>query len=195
MNVLEFAAALSAAFAWPVAVLGVIWLLRAELRAILPGLQRVGYGRFEAEFEAALQKAEEVAASVDVAEALTRREGEGFDKGTTLRACLARLALISPRAAVAEAWSDVERSLGHAASRARGPNRSAPALSSTRMWIGGVVDGALFNLIQELRALRNRAVHAHDFNLSAEQAMEYALLAERVIAGLETDSETGLREA
>ena len=43
------------------------------------------------------------------------------------------------------------------------------------------------SLFEDLRVLRNRAVHARDFEIDSERALEFARLAERLVAALEAE--------
>ena len=53
---------------------------------------------------------------------------------------------------------------------------------------GHVADSAL-TLYQEMRVLRNQAVHAREFELDSSQAIEFAALADRIVASLVSASE------
>ncbi len=41
--------------------------------------------------------------------------------------------------------------------------------------------------LEDLRVLRNRAVHVRDFEIDSERALEFAWLAERLVAALEAE--------
>ena len=51
----------------------------------------------------------------------------------------------------------------------------------------GGVPRAAMSLFEDLRVLRNRAVHARDFEIDVERALEFARLAERLVAALEAE--------
>ena len=103
---------------------------------------------------------------------------------TRASAVLVKLAEMSPRAAIIEAWRQVEEELIAAAQR-KGlelPPRQVilPVYVLRLMHEKGLVDSEKLSIINELRMLRNSAAHAPDFALSKESALEYAEVAARL---------------
>ena len=87
-----------------------------------------------------------------------------------------RLAEVSPRAAVLEAWREVELATLETARRIAGDefrNRTLTYDALRKIERSEQVDPSILGLFRELRALRNQAAHAPDFAISKEAAFEY----------------------
>lgn len=185
MDLLAFFASLVSSLAWPVTIVVVVLALRRPIAHLLPELRELHYKDIRVEFG---RKLEEIEAQVNRAQ-LPEGSGElsvptsnSYPK--TFQEYVARIAEISPRAAIAEAWRFVEGGLHEIAKQHDlPPPTSAPAIEHFLRRHGRVPDTAA-NLLWELRQLRNRAVHAGDFDLTSEQAREYGELAVRLIAAL-----------
>ena len=169
----EFGAALTEALAWPVALVLVIALLRKEIRQLIPSLRELEYKDFRLRFGSEVEELSlELQASTATApvEALRPEESETSQ--------IIQLSQISPRAAVLEAWRQVEEELVRIAA-ARGiqksPQAMIPAAVSALEEKGIVVPNAQAS-IERARRLRNDAAHAPDFALSPVDAREYATL-------------------
>jgi hypothetical protein len=177
MNVLQFIASLVGSLAWPAVVFGVALVLRKPLGDLLPLLQHIRYKDLELEFG---KRVEELQA--EVAEELPA-PGEAAATAEPERAALLKLAEISPRAAVLEAWRAVEAAALKAARRLEPdePGRTMSSYEAIRyLERSGKLDRAIAGPLQELRMLRNEAAHAPEFALRRESALEYASLAERL---------------
>jgi hypothetical protein len=178
MDPLSFIAELVKALAWPGAVVLLVTMLRKPLSDLIPLLQRLKYKDLELEFGKVIEEVkEEVQAQlppVPATKALT----------TGASAVLVKLAEMSPRAAIIEAWREVEDSLLDAAKR-KGldlPPRQVtlPVYVIRLMHAKGLVDSDKLTIVNDLRMLRNSAAHAPDFALSKDSALEYAELATRL---------------
>ena len=185
MNWLTFIASLVDAIAWPVAIIAVVLLLRQPIARLLPELRELRYKDFRVEFG---RKLEEVEAQAEVAKLpepsvqLVLSSVQTDPK--TFQEYVARIAETSPRAAIAEAWRFVEDSLNEIAKQNDLPQPySAPALEHFLLRHGRIPKPTA-NLLRELRGLRNRAVHAGEFDLTSEQAREYGELAVRLTSAI-----------
>lgn len=166
----EFVAALTNALAWPVAVVLLVALLRKEIRQLVPSLQELEYKDFRLRFGSEVEKA---SAELQVPEPETPVKTETESAEDTQ---LIELSNISPRAAVLEAWRQVEEELVRIAT-ARGIRRSPRNMISAAVQAleeKGVVVPDAQGSIERLRRLRNEAAHAPDFALSPVDAREYA---------------------
>jgi len=103
---------------------------------------------------------------------------------TEARSIVEKLAFVSPRAAVLEAWLKLEAAaieaskrhqLNLSSSELRSPLTLGRALEQV-----GVLDKNKSNIYHRLRNLRNAAAHASDFSFDSESAMEYVDLAGRL---------------
>ena len=102
MDILTFFSNIINSLAWPIALLVAVLLLRKPLLELFPFIQKLKYKEIEIEFgqrvrEVGQELAEELA-PIGPEQELTRTEEDA----------LARLAEISPRSAIIEAWRGVE---------------------------------------------------------------------------------------
>lgn len=175
MTWLEFIAAVIGSLAWPGVVITAVVLLRRPLGVVLRLLRRVKYKELEVEF------AQEVKELREDAEAALPALPVGPPAQLPEEEALLKLASVSPRSAVVEAWRLVESSARRALEACGGPIEagrpfSAPQL--TRMLMQReVLDNPARSVLDRLRMLRNQAVHADDFLVSEASAREYIELA------------------
>ncbi len=183
MNGLEFVASLVGSLAWPSFALIVFLLLRKPLKDLLPLLQRLKYKEIELEFR---RRVEDV--SAEVAEELPQVAADAVPPELE---AMARMAEVSPRAAVLESWRRVEIAAIEAARRLKlGPlTQKAGTLSRSAIWFlehDPTYDRSIGAVLRELRSLRNQAAHAPEFALSKDAALDYAASASRVASYLDT---------
>ncbi len=178
MDALTFAAAVIKAVAWPATVIGLVLLLRRPLRGLIPLLTRIKYRDFELEFG---RKIEELQAEVAVA--LPEGAAQALPSGPPQ--AILKLAEVSPRAAVLEAWRELENAALRRTQRrieARGGDSSKlrPHEALRELQREEALDPTAAKLLPVLRELRNRAAHAPEFALSSESAVNYAAIANRL---------------
>lgn len=190
MDVFEFIAAMTKALAWPLALVVIFLLVRRQLIARLPDLESLEWKDFRFRFG---KRVHEVA--TEARQALVQSEGEAGPvlEGETHRL---QLADISPRAAILEAWIELEgaaanalRRKGAAISRheIQQPSRLADALITA-----GLLKPAQAGMLSELRRLRNAAAHAADPKITAATAREFVGVAasfERLIRARTPDGD------
>lgn len=179
MDTLTFIAELAKAFAWPGFILLLILLLRKPIRDIIPLLTRLKYKDFELEFGRRVEEVKAEAAfellEEEPREILPRELGERIYK----------LAEISPRAAVLEAWRTIENEameIAKAELQRQGRELEKPLLHNALRILERAerIDQQTSGLIKELRSLRNQAAHAPEFALSIDSVLEYAAIANRL---------------
>jgi uncharacterized protein YutE (UPF0331/DUF86 family) len=176
---LTFIAELIKTLAWPLTVLAILILLRKPLVGLIPLLQRIKYKDFELEFGRQVREVR--------AEANEELPPPQKPKAMIPQAAdpILELARVSPRAAVTEAWRQVEAAALDAAQRNNVPLQYREAVSPIRviraLEKAEVVDPAPMAIFHDLRALRNQAAHAPEFALSTEAVIEYVELARRLI--------------
>ena len=169
MDWLSFVASIVGSLAWPAAVLLLVLVLRRPIGALLPLLQRLKYKELEVEFGRRVEEVrEELAQELPGATAL-EAGGDGGD-------AIARLAEVSPRSAVLEAWRDVELAALDAARRIAGEtfrNRTLTFHALRVLEQSDSLDRNVIAVLRDLRGLRNEAAHAPDFALTRESAVDY----------------------
>ena len=169
---------LLASIAWPIAAVLIAYFFRAELRQLFGRLESLKYKDAEAKFNKELKEAESAAAPV------REKIPDGWEKATarsmfTQYEQFRRIAELSPRAAILEAWIDVEVAIYAAAEKAglevKGP---ANAYSLARNLVSlGKVPQDILPFFEKLRRLRNNAAHLPDFVLDESEANKYLDLA------------------
>lgn len=167
MPLLDSLARLLDAVAWPAAVFLIAWVLRDPLSELIRGLRRLRYKDFGAEFGRKVQELEFKADEADLPRGVEEAGPE-------------RLAAISPRAAVTEAWRQVEVALRQFAQERGLRDRQSTWRIAQELTDQGVLSPSTMGLLDDMKTLRNEAVHAQELDLSPADALEYADLAQRV---------------
>jgi hypothetical protein len=164
-----------------VLVLGL--LFRSELRGVVSRLTRVKYKDLEAQFDRELREAEKRAKEIPE----VRGDSRLHLQGSAEHPRLFRLAQISPRAAVVEAWREVELATSRAARAAGLPveGRIAGTRHLQKLVQQGVVGGSFVPLYEQLRRLRNEAAHAAEFDIDQTEAERYLDVALTIVDGLD----------
>jgi len=186
---MEFNISLARVVAWPAVVVACVGLLRDPLSKAISRLVHVRYKdkTFEAEFEQTLKRA--TLEADQAALPPPQPEPEGSERAVSLRRntnYLLQLAENFPEAAVLEAWRELELAM-------RETIRTADidyglGLSAMTLPVSTVVrelrkshpEPQLFDIVEELRVLRNKVAHTVDAELSTVRAKEYVTLAKRV---------------
>lgn len=180
MDVLTFIAKLVEYAAWPLVVLTVFLFLRKELIRSIPRLQRLKFKDAELEFQ---QKVQEIESALPAG-------FEGAAAAVEIEERLKFLACMSPRLAIIEAWSQIEFALGQyaAAQRLVTPEEKTRANIAYHEVAKDVLnaDEALLKRYHDLRQLRNKAVHDHEYEPSPDNAYAFAVLAARLIGVIES---------
>jgi hypothetical protein len=186
MDSLTFVAKLVEFLAWPTATVVLVSLLRDELRRLLSLVKKLKAGPVEAEFEREVIQLRE---STPPAPPPTPAAPELAAR----KASLVRIAEVSPRSAILEAWREVEAAtLRLAEIKPTGvsvpvPSQElkSPALAIRVVSRAELIPSDWIARYYELRELRNRAAHDHDFTPTLESAIAYIELASRLQARLE----------
>jgi hypothetical protein len=174
MDWLTFIAAIVKALAWPLTALAVLILIRRPLLRLIPLLRKLKWKELELEFEQKIIELKSEAAQALPAPP-TRRQ---LTERTPSR--LEQLAEISPRAAIIEAWIQLE----HAASGALSQRLPDVSVTWSSGQIGellaahGLLDKNKLEVYNSLRKLRNQAAHHEDFTIPPKTALDYVVLAQ-----------------
>ncbi|WP_211705776.1 hypothetical protein [Paraburkholderia aspalathi] len=187
MDWLTFVAKVVEALAWPGTVLALLLIVRKELPGIVRSLRRLKFKDVELEFgEAAKAIATETKEAVPPARADSKLTGGAK---SDISARLEVVADLAPRAAILEAWLQVEAAAAdvvrkHAAvtiSSTPGPLRLLDGLRRA-----GVLNERQVSVFENLRRLRNEAVHGSDVRFSKESVTSYIDSALSMAAYLES---------
>lgn len=171
MDWLTFIAQLVTALAWPLSLVVAALLFRKPLIELIPALRRLRFKEFELEFGRELLEAERRAIIIRPSPVTQQ-----VDR-TAVPERLQQIAAVSPAAAIIESWRDLEAAAADATARrgisvVGGSWQLFEALKSQ-----GVLNSTQAAILDNLRNLRNKAVHAPEGNLAVEQALRYAEIA------------------
>lgn len=171
--------------AWPSVVVIAVFLLRKQIVALLPRVRRVKYKDAEVELGEKLVELETRAEAAQLPDDSAAPEWAFTSPDDwTFGDYVERLAPISPRAAISEAWRGVEQALREIARRRGLDSRMSIARLARELTDTGQLPRDAAALVDDLRVLRNRAVHSDEFDIEPIQAVEFARLAERIIASV-----------
>ncbi|MEZ8241907.1 MULTISPECIES: hypothetical protein [unclassified Vibrio] len=163
------------ALAWPVSVVWLGYLFRAEVRGLLARLTALKHGETEISFSHDLQQAEQKASELEQSKEVV---GESTPEDLSQKERLYRLAEISPRAAIVEAWTLIEiAAVKNDLTTGTTVKRTNPKLILDHLASTGNFSPNSIEVINSLRQLRNRASHLPDFAISQDEAERYLDLA------------------
>jgi uncharacterized protein YutE (UPF0331/DUF86 family) len=180
---MSFVATLVQALAWPVTALTIFFVLRRYIVGLLPLVRELKYKDVQISFG---ERVRELAA--DAAEALPEPSARARLPDGELTH-MEKLARLSPRAAVLEAWIPVEQAALNLAVR-KGVKLSREARASARGVAAALLDAGVISedeaaIFQSLRSLRNEAAHASDFRVARDAVTEYIDVSQRLTSALE----------
>jgi uncharacterized protein YutE (UPF0331/DUF86 family) len=163
------------AIAWPVAIVWVGYVFRAEVRQLLGRVSSLKYKDMEASFDKQLAKAESEYQSISI-------EKKSSDDLSQIEQLL-RIAEVSPRAAIVEAWTLIEMAASKQGLKAGvALQRTSPKMIVDYLQSSGELPPNSIEIIEQLRKLRNQAVHMPDFAISQSEAERYLELAAKIAA-------------
>jgi hypothetical protein len=180
MDALTFSAEILKAIAWPVAVVALALLFRAELRHLLSRVTKLRHNETEVEFSELLgeviRKKQEVLPT-ERQESLSLEEPRVSFARRAPESPYRDLILASPRDAILAAWRDLEFAALEALS-GRIPKGSetkplTPRLIGQLLFKEKILNEGQLELFNDLRSLRNQATHNVDFLVRAPAAESY----------------------
>lgn len=186
MDTLTFTAEAIKALAWPTAVVFVALMVRKPVIELLPFLRRLKYKEVELEFAKELAQLQ---SDITANEAAISQNSPSLAASTSSNRLL-NIACISTRAAILEAWSELEAASVAVASSFwnQAPSETFKNYSRLGEYLlqCKVIDEKQLVVFNKLRELRNKVAHAIDLNLTEEEAQIYIKLAISLIAHIRT---------
>ncbi len=184
MDWLTFIAELVKALAWPSAAILAVFLLRQPLLKTLRELKRLKWKDVEVEFDKAVEQVKIEAQKTLPAPSAPFRKPELQDMETRLLS----LVEISPKAAVLDAWVQVEKEISLLLKRRSIPIDMTPRINLLQMADlvrrHELLDDHGFWLFNSLRQLRNRAAHEHEEEITEDGALSFISMASDLIRKL-----------
>lgn len=157
--------------AWPATVIIAIVLLKEELHALLARLTKVKVKEVEAEFRESIKKLAQAEDSSAPTNAEAKRKFiQGVDADR-----LSRLLQVSTRAAITEAWIEVERTSALVAKTLGVLEGRQPIASIVLKMLleENLFTPQMLEAYYTARRLRNEASHVPDFSISIDEAEKY----------------------
>ncbi|GCF88138.1 hypothetical protein [Shewanella sp. M-Br] len=174
MDWLTFFSSIINALAWPATLITLLVLIRKQLPQIARSLRRLKYKDIEVEFsETAKAIANEVKAIVPAAQAENKIAGQEKEQ---VKARLEAIAELAPRAAILESWLQVEAAAADVIRQKNlGPSNSYPGPMRLRdsLQKGGVLNNRQLAIFEQLRTLRNEAVHVPEAEFTKAAVSNY----------------------
>ncbi|MDX2367735.1 MAG: hypothetical protein QNK36_04935 [Colwellia sp.] len=173
MDGLTFTSNMISTLAWPITVIILFFILRSELPNIAKSIKKFKYKDVELEFGAAVKAvAKEAKGSLPPSKSNVIAGKTTEDIKTRLDA----VAELAPRAAILESWIQVEAAAADviqkkglvSSVRYPGPTRLLTALKNE-----GILNGKQTLIFEQLRMLRNEAVHVHDAEFTVAAVASY----------------------
>jgi len=186
MDWLTFIVGLARALAWPCTVLGIALVFRHQIALLLPDVSQLRYKDFEVQFgrKVATIKAEAEQAKLPSLPDEHERPVRIIGPRKSEFGYLSELVEIAPKAAVMEAWREVERAVGDTAKRLALPPAKMNRDAVRQLIASGRIDATLVRIIDDLRNLRNTVAHTAEIEVSLDDSEEYLKLALRVIGAI-----------
>jgi hypothetical protein len=183
VDIYTFISNILSSLVWPTLVLVALILLRKEIRLLLPSLQKVRYKDFELDFE---KRVEQLQKEADQAQLPPAPQRLALPALSPTDDPLEKLINISPRVAIIEAFNYVEEAIreavlrhGIAIDKFYGVRNAAKALMDH-----GVLSSKMYDLLTELRILRNQASHTTTLDVTPEDARLYVEQAIRLATAI-----------
>ena len=179
MDWLTFIAEMTKAVSWPVAIVIAVWIFRDPLLKLLRELKRLKWKDVEVEFEKEVQKAKAELPEIKRLTASSKHISDDDDYESRLLSLLET----SPKAAVLEAWLQVEREAHGLLKRQNVslPPNLSPIRLLELLLKHRLIDKKGQNLFNTIRKLRNRAVHEYENEISENAALDYLAMASEMI--------------
>ncbi len=157
---------------WPLTILIILYIFRKQFSLVISNLSRIRYKELEANFGKQLRSIEN-----DTPEIFSTSNKEDKNNNDTISVTerLAQIADLSPRAAITEAWIQIEKALFELAEKSgitefqrRTDYKILQALQKRK-----VIQEGVYKAYTELKSLRNEAAHNPQFNISPDEAQQY----------------------
>lgn len=174
MDWLTFLSKIVESLAWPSVPIAVLLIIRKELPTIAKSLRRFKYKDIELEFG---ESAKAIAS--ETKEALPELTDDVLllsESKTKAEARLEAIAEIAPRAAILEAWLLVEAAAADVIQKKNLGSVSAypgPLRLRENLQKGHILTNRQLAVFEQLRKLRNDAVHVPDAQFTKEAATSY----------------------
>ncbi|WP_300631884.1 hypothetical protein [Pseudomonas sp.] len=165
MDWLQFLSSVIGSIAWPSAVVALAILMRTPLGKLLPLIRTLKYKDLQIDIGERLEAVrEKVGAESEAPDIATEEPPLTFKK----------LAQADPRAAILSAWIPVEIELNEIAKKMNLQSRRGTLDMMRQLSREGVLDRLTSDTLDQLRRIRNTAVHVTEESVSFNDAIHMA---------------------
>lgn len=161
--------------AWPLTAIGLGFMFRKEFRLILSRISKVKYKEIEVSIDKELTEIEnsskELAPKMELSKSIRDNYYTTYNR-------LLEIAKVSPRAAISESWRELEISTALLLNELGHDSKNVVMSKIFRNILNdNDYPSSLYTDYKKLRDLRNKAVHAEDFEISQSDAERYIVSA------------------
>lgn len=179
MSALQFIASLVSSLAWPLAVVVIALVFRAQIRRLMTGqLRRLRAGPVEMEFDRLLSEV-----GVELATPTTTAARSGGGESALIDE-FADVATVSPLAAVLDGHAAVEQAL-HELIAQVDPNQARHNVGTARLTSTALAKGLITpetaKAVEGITVMRNLAAHGRANEVTPERARDYLALVDAVL--------------
>lgn len=179
MDILTFISTVLVGLAWPITVVVLVSILKKPLETILPQIKKLQFKDLNIEFDEIAKEAKEI---------LPKETEEVENYLLVPIDTLRKIASISPRAAIVEAYSSIEHEISASIERVSlsyskniNSKKSINILSEKE-----IIDNPIIKLLNDLIRLRNDVVHNPELEISQLSAEQYIITANSVCKHLKS---------
>ncbi|WP_395517193.1 hypothetical protein [Pseudorhizobium flavum] len=182
-------AALIGAISWPLAVVGVVLLLRREISQLLGRLDHMNFGGTRLAFDKQM-KAEIIDAAENLAESAEGAHAAPAER--KLDKTMMKMVETDPTGAIVFSWKLVQDALVDLSNKhgiwldLRSARKSAEQLC-----MAGAISPEMAEVIKSLYSTYKRAIHSYDFAPDQQSIEEYVFLTQEAVQAIEGRSQVG----
>lgn len=178
MDNFEFTVGMTQALAWPVTLLIVFLVLRRPISRAIGRMRSVKHGEVELAFEEELE---------DVTQAASEAAITIFRPASSFKPELRNMIFEDPRSAVLEGWKPLRAQLQRLCESAALPwDNENSAIKALRKQSD--MRASEWDVVEELLAMRNKAAHGVDDQISSADAQQFAMISQSMTERLEQSS-------
>jgi hypothetical protein len=175
MDALTFITKLIESVAWPITTVILVVLLRKPIVNLLPLMKKLTSKEFELEFS---QKVSELKAKADIT---LKEDDKNIKQDAQASDHLIDLVSYSPRAAIMEAWIELETAAVDVVSSIwNQPNKEVFRNMSNLgnyLYQNKIFDEIQLSIFNQLRKVRNKSAHAEELNVNDSDVKAYVQMA------------------
>lgn len=184
MDNLEFISKIIESVAWPLSTLVLIAILRKPIRDLIPLISKLKYKDIEMQFDKNLYRLSEKV-NYELPKVQNEKETE------ELRDRVMKIIQISPKSSIIEVWRAVESSIIENVTNNKLEVDSRflkyPIKLAETLLKNHLISESQYEIIEDMRKLRNEVVHYDKKEVSKNNAMEYLQSGIKLILSMKKD--------